>query len=124
MVDAASLRQMALYIAGGLLCAGIDIAVMQLLIGNGMHHSAAASAGFLSGLVVNYTYHSRLTFKQAATKSNFVRYMCVVGVNYVLTIACVALAVSLIDSPLTGKILSLPIVAVNGYLLGRYWIFK
>jgi len=23
-----------------------------------------------------------------------------------------------------GKILSLPIVAANGYLLGKYWIFK
>ena len=50
--------------------------------------------------------------------------MCVVGLNYGLTIACVALTVALVDNPLAGKILSLPLVAVNGYLLSRYWIFK
>jgi hypothetical protein len=50
--------------------------------------------------------------------------MCVVGLNYILTIVCVALAVAVADNPLAGKILSLPLVAANGYLLSRYWIFK
>jgi hypothetical protein len=38
--------------------------------------------------------------------------------------ACVALSVSLLDSPLAGKLASLPLVALNGYVLGKYWIFK
>jgi putative flippase GtrA len=124
MIEPARLRQFGVFVAGGLLCAGVDIGLMQLLIEGGTHHTAAASAGFVAGLLVNYAFHSRVTFEQAASKSSFARYLCVVGLNYVLTIACVALAVSLADNPLAGKILSLPLVAVNGYLLSRYWIFK
>jgi putative flippase GtrA len=124
MVDALRLRQFGVFVAGGVLCAVVDIGLMQLLIGNGVHHTSAASAGFLAGLLVNYAFHSRVTFERAASKASFARYLCVVGVNYVLTIASVALAVSLIDNPLAGKLLSLPLVAVNGFLLSRYWIFK
>ena len=124
MIDAARLRQFGVFVAGGLLCAGIDVGLMQLLVIKGFHHTAAASAGFVAGLLVNYAFHSRVTFDQAASKSSFARYMCVVGLNYGLTIACVALTVALVDNPLAGKILSLPLVAVNGYLLSRYWIFK
>lgn len=124
MIEAQRLRQFGVYLAGGFLSAGIDVGLLQLLVMKGTHHTAAASAGFVAGLLVNYAFHSRFTFEQAASKSSFTRYMCVVGLNYGLTIACVALAAALVDNPLAGKILSLPLVAVNGYLLGRYWIFK
>jgi len=124
MIDSARLRQFGVFVAGGLLCAGIDVGLMQLLIVQGFHHTTAASVGFVAGLMVNYAFHSRVTFDQAASKASFARYMCVVGLNYVLTLGCVALAASLADNPLAGKILSLPMVAVNGYLLSRYWIFK
>ncbi|WP_020651812.1 GtrA family protein [Massilia niastensis] len=124
MTEAARWRQFATFIAGGVLCAAVDIGLMQLLLGAGMHHTTAASAGFGAGLLVNFAFHSRVTFGQAASASSFARYLCVVGLNYLLTIACVALAVSLLDNPLAGKIVSLPLVAINGYLLSRYWIFK
>ncbi len=124
MTDAARLRQFGVFLAGGFLSAGVDVGLMQLLIMQGTHHTAAASVGFVAGLLVNYAFHSRVTFDQAASKSSFARYLCVVGLNYGLTIACVALAVALFDNPLAGKILSLPMVAANGYLLSRYWIFK
>ena len=84
----------------------------------------AASAGFGAGLLVNYVFHSRVTFNTTASPANFTRYLCVVGVNYLLTIGCVALAEANFDNPLLGKLLSLPLVAVNGYLLSKYWIFK
>jgi putative flippase GtrA len=124
MAEAVRWRQFATFVAGGLLCAGVDIGLMQLLISAGAHHTAAASAGFGAGLLVNYAFHSQVTFSAGASRSSFVRYLAVVGLNYLLTIACVALAVAVANNPLAGKILSLPLVAVNGYLLSRYWIFK
>lgn len=124
MAEAVRWRQFATFVAGGLLCAGVDIGLMQLLISLGAHHTAAASAGFGAGLLVNYAFHSQVTFAAGASRSSFVRYLAVVGLNYLLTIACVALAVAVANNPLAGKILSLPLVAVNGYLLSRYWIFK
>ncbi|WP_288378431.1 GtrA family protein [uncultured Massilia sp.] len=117
-------RQFALFVTGGLICALADVGLMQLLIGFGMPATAAATAGFAAGLLVNYAFHSRVTFNAAANPANFARYLCVVGVNYLLTIACVALGQAVFDNPLVGKIVSLPLVAANGYLLGKYWIFK
>jgi putative flippase GtrA len=117
-------RQFSVFVAGGVLCALVDIGLMQALIHTGVHYASATTAGFAAGLLVNYAFHSRVTFAQAATPTNFVRYLCVVGINYLLTMACVALSVSLLDSPLAGKLASLPLVALNGYVLGKYWIFK
>jgi putative flippase GtrA len=117
-------RQLGIFIVGGLLCALIDIGVMQLLLHGGVHFTSATTAGFLAGLLVNYAFHSRVTFEAAATPASFARYLCVVGLNYALTLGCVALAQALAGLPLAGKIFSLPLVAVNGYLLGKYWIYK
>lgn len=117
-------RQFGVFILGGLVCAAVDIGLMQLLLHAGVHYTGAASAGFGAGLLVNYAFHSRVTFGATATRANFTRYLCVVAVNYSLTMACVALAVHFAGMPLLGKIVSLPLVSINGYLLSKYWIFK
>jgi len=117
-------RQFATFVAGGLLCAAADIGAMRTLLTAGVHYASATTAGFIAGLLVNYAFHSRVTFGAVATPVNFMRYLCVVGLNYLLTLGCVALAVPFLDNPLFGKIVSLPLVAVNGYLLSKYWIFK
>jgi len=117
-------RQVATYVAGGILCALVDIGVMQVLLRAGAHFTGATTAGFLAGLLVNYAFHSRVTFDAAASASSFARYLCVVGLNYLLTMGCVSLAVALAGMPLAGKILSLPLIAANGYLLSKFWIFR
>jgi len=117
-------RQVATYIAGGVLCALVDIGVMQVLLRAGAHFTGATTAGFLAGLLVNYAFHSRVTFDAAASASSFARYLCVVGLNYLLTMGCVSMAVALAGMPLAGKILSLPLIAANGYLLSKFWIFR
>ena len=117
-------RQFGLFVFGGVLCALVDIGLMQLLLHNGLHFASATTAGFLAGLLVNYAFHSRVTFDAAASSSSFARYLCVVGLNYLLTMGCVSLAVSLAGMPLAGKIVSLPLVSVSGYLLSKFWIFR
>lgn len=117
-------RQFAVYVSGGLLCALVDIGIMQALIGHGVHYASATTAGFAAGLLVNYAFHARVTFAAKASPASFMRYLCIVGVNYLLTLACVAVFEQLAGSPLAGKLLSLPLVAGNGYVLGKYWIFK
>lgn len=117
-------RQFGTFVAGGLLCALVDIGIMQLLLHGGAHFTGATTAGFLAGLLVNYAFHSRVTFEASATASSFARYLCVVGLNYLLTMGCVSLAVALAGMPMLGKIVSLPLVSVNGYLLSKFWIFR
>jgi putative flippase GtrA len=117
-------RQLLVYLAGGVLSALIDVGLMQLLISSGVNYVAAASAGFLAGLLFNYAFHANLTFATPASAFNFVRYMCVVGFNYLLTISCVGLAVQLTGIAVIGKLLSLPLVALVGFVLGKHWVFK
>lgn len=117
-------RQFAVYVLGGAICALIDIGAMQLLLRQGVHLAAATTAGFLAGLLVNYAFHSNVTFQSGASPVSFVRYLCVVGLNYLLTLACVAFAASATGMPLLGKVVALVLVALNGYFLGKHWIFK
>jgi putative flippase GtrA len=117
-------RQFIVFVTGGLICAVADVGLMQLLLSGGVSTAVATTAGFGAGLLVNYAFHSRVTFNTTASPANFSRYLCVVGINYLLTLACVAAAGAVLDNPLAGKLVSLPLVAVNGYLLSKYWIFK
>lgn len=118
-------RQFAVFVAGGVLSALADIGLMQILIARGVHYTAAASAGFALGLLVNYAFHAKLTFRESGGGAwTMLRYMCVVAVNYALTLGCVALSVHLTGAALPGKLVSLPLVAVNGFLLSKFWIFR
>jgi putative flippase GtrA len=117
-------RQLFVFVAGGLLCAAIDVGVMQTMVMAAAPLVVATSAGFIAGLGVNFIFHSKVTFKRAGNISSLARYLCVVGINYILTLVCVYVAVQLGASPLTGKIVSLPMVAIDGFLLGKYWIYR
>jgi putative flippase GtrA len=117
-------RQFLLYLCGGVASALIDVGLMQLLITTGAHYALAASAGFFAGLAFNYAFHARITFNHTPTGRSFTRYIALVALNYGFTLGCVALGVKLGAPAVAGKIVSLPLVAVNGYLLGKHWIFR
>ena len=116
-------REFAVFVAGGTLCALVDVGLMQLLLSVGVHYSLAASAGFGTGLLLNFAIQSRI-FKTSASAGTFARFLCVIAINYGLMLACVALAAHLFDHPLAGKLLSLPITSINGYILGKRWVYR
>ncbi|KQN75998.1 hypothetical protein ASF04_06775 [Duganella sp. Leaf61] len=132
-------RQFLVFVGGGLLCTALDVGVMQgLLLGIGLSVTAATTAGFATGLLLNYAFHARVTFGRLHSAGAFLRFLCVVGLNYLLTIACVSAALVLARAgmgagaaseatagvALIGKLVSLPLVACNGFLLSKYWIFR
>jgi putative flippase GtrA len=117
--------QFLIYVGVGILSALIDIGIMQGLIVLGVDLRLAVTLGFATGLVFNYVCHQRITFKATTTTAaTLVRFSLVVAANYLLTMACVLAAVHWFDSALAGKLVSLPLVAVNGFLWGKYWIFR
>ncbi len=118
------LPQFLVFIAGGVLSALVDVGLMQLLLMLGRPALSAASAGFVAGLMVNYLFHARVTFRQISSAGVVARYLTVVGLNYLITLAAVAVAHSLFALPLAGKLASLPLVAINGYLFSKHWVFK
>jgi putative flippase GtrA len=116
-------RGFLVYLIGGVLSAAIDVGLMQLLIACGTPQLLAVTVGFVAGFLFNYTFHARVTFSHAS-RSAFVRYILLVAANYLLTMLIVMLAIRLAGSALAGKLVALPLVAANGYLLGKRWVFK
>lgn len=117
-------RQFLVFVAGGVLTAAIDIGLMQLALMQGVAPLPAATFGFLAGLAVNYAFHARVTFARLTRRHSLLRYLVVVALNYGLTLLLVGLAQALAGNPLAGKLISLPLVAANGFLLSKYWVFK
>jgi len=125
MLDALFQRQFLVYIAGGLLCAAADFGLTLWLLQAGHEPVRAAVSGFAAGLVISYSFHAGVTFRRlSASPAVLLRFLCVVALNYGVTVACVKLALWAGAAPIAGKAFSLPLVAVNGFLLGKFWIFK
>jgi putative flippase GtrA len=113
-----------IYLVGGALSAAIDVGIFQALLVYGASLVVATSTGFFISLVVNYLFHARFTFTSTARTASFGKYLVVVAFNYAMALGMVSLAASLLGSPLTGKILSLPVIAIIGFFAGKHWIFK
>jgi putative flippase GtrA len=113
-----------IYVAGGLLSAFTDIGLMQVSMAAGVPVYTATSLGFCAGLLVNYAFHAKVTFKSATDLGSFGRYLSVVALNYLLTLACVAASLSLVGNGLVGKVMSLPLIAAIGFLLSKRWIYR
>jgi putative flippase GtrA len=117
-------RQFGVFIGVGLVCATVDVGFMHWLIGTGVSPLVSASWGFALGLCLNFLLHSRMTFKTSASWERLGRFLWVVALNYGLTLGCVEAGAFWLASPLLGKLISLPLVALNGFYLSRKWVFK
>lgn len=117
-------RQFAIFVGVGIACAVIDIGLMQLLTWAGMHYMLATTLGFAAGLAMNFMLHTRITFQATYSHRALVRFAAVVATNYLLTLLTVTLFHAWLDMPLLGKVVSLPLVAANGFLLSKYWVYR
>jgi putative flippase GtrA len=97
---------------------------MMLLLKSGVSALVAASLGFAAGLAVNYFYHAKVTFAATISTASVAKYLSIVGVNYLITIVMVSVAEGAFASPLSGKVASLPVVAIVGFFLSRHWAFR
>lgn len=114
----------ATYVAGGVLTVAVDVGVMQSALFAGVAAYSATSLGFCAGLLVNYVYHAKVTFKSPMDAATFSRYLSVTALSYFLTLAFVALSLALVGDALFGKIVSLPVLAVLGFQLSKRWIYR
>lgn len=117
-------RQFLLFIAVGAMSALVDIASMMLVLRSGGGTLVATTVGFLFGLSVNYISHVRMTFAARNNLHTAIRFLMIVGINYGITLALVYVAQILGANILLGKIASLPVVAINGFFLSKFWAFR
>ena len=117
-------RQFLVYVSVCISCAVLDIGLMKSFISLGINYLVAATFGFLAGLALNFFLHTRITFNARYSHLALVRYMVVVFANYILTLLSISLFQELFGMPIFGKVFSLPLVAINGFLLIKYWVHK
>ncbi len=116
-------RQFLVYAGFGLLTAVLDVGALQGLRLLGWSTTAAVTIAFILALVFNYVCHQRYTFAAVHSLPVLLRFLALVGFNYLLTLGCVWLGEQLLDSVLLGKLVSMPLVTITGFLLGKYWVF-
>ena len=112
------------------LCVGVgsaivDISVLYLLneVVN-IPSTLSISIAFISGLIFNYICHTYFTFGKSATKGNFIKYLVVVIINYLLTLTLVNFQLALGFSIILAKIITLPIIAIITFILSNKWVYK
>jgi putative flippase GtrA len=117
-------KQFLVFVVGGLLTAVLDIGTMAMLLHKGTSVSTATSSGFALGLAANYFFHARLTFDSQTSRGSILRFLTVVLANYLITLVFVFVGKLVLSSPTVGKVISLPFIAANGFLLSKYWAFR
>jgi putative flippase GtrA len=110
----------------GVVSAVVDLSVLYIL--NNIFVETviiSVTLAFLVGLAANYILHTNITFCSKASTTNATKFLCVVAFNYLLTLAVINFGV---DSAglgvIVSKIISLPIVAISGFILSKYWVYK
>jgi putative flippase GtrA len=117
-------KQFLIFVAVGAGCALIDIGLMQLLIKFGIYYLVATTLGFFVGLVANFLLHTHVTFGVNYSNCALFRFATVVMINYSLTLSSVYIFQIGLNMPLLGKLISLPFVAISGFLLSKNWVYK
>ncbi|WP_427913609.1 GtrA family protein [Ramlibacter sp. MMS24-I3-19] len=117
-------RQFVVFLIGGVLSALVDVGCMTALLRGGMRPVLAASFAMPLGVVVNYSYHAKVTFGARITGMSITKYLVVLGINYLTTVGMVWISDQMFAGPLIGKVASLPVVAMTTFVLGRHWAFR
>lgn len=117
-------RQFVIFVAVGIVCTLVDVGLLYLLSSNGTNVMLATTVGFAASLAMNFALHLRVTFAATWSQKTYWRYLTIVALHYFVTLAFVAVSVEFFSDPLPGKILSLPLIAVNGFFLSKHWVFK
>ncbi len=108
----------------GAISAIVDIGAFWLLLDWKLSLQVSATVSFISGLIVNFSLHSFYTFSSKIDIPKAIKFIAVVAINYAISIFFVYFFVYCSLSPLMGKIFSLPVIAINGFMLSRGWVYR
>lgn len=112
------------YLAVGIISAIVDITVFEILIRGGLLYINASTLSFFCGFIVNYILHASFTFSSGLSFTKFIKFTVVVLINLGMTNIIVFVFYANFEAPLLGKIISLPLVALNGYVICKSWVFR
>jgi putative flippase GtrA len=121
------LRNLALFLFIGAAAAGIYFGLLALFL-EGFHldYRISVSAAYVLTVTFHFLSNRHLTFRARGYEitPQVVRYLIVVGVNYVLTLAVVFVVVEILQSnTYIGVALSVPVTVIFSYVASKVWVF-
>ena len=112
----------------GATTAAIYFSVMWIAnAGLGLNYILAVSLAYILSTAFHFIANRHFTFAAAVGHQGqqFVRYLVLWLINYVITIGIVTLCVEkFLWSPYLGVCISVIFTMCTGYALARYWVFK
>ncbi|HEY9101376.1 GtrA family protein [Chitinimonas sp.] len=120
------LAQLRRFLLAGGLVAAIDTGCFMLLVQLGMPVIAGNALGMLLGFMLGLYLHHRYTFQVEGlpTWPIALRYLTAFGFNLGLGTLTMQLLTQLALPPLPAKLLTMGVVTLSNFLLGRYIVFK
>ncbi|MCB5306744.1 GtrA family protein [Yersinia massiliensis] len=116
-------RQFLIYLLIGIISAVVDIIALKISMFHYNEVMLSTLIGYISGLVINYILHSMFTFKTSIAIGKILKYLAVVFINYWITVIIIFISFYFFKDVIYGKIVSLPIIAVLGYIASKKWIY-
>ncbi|EHK89647.1 GtrA family protein [Aggregatibacter actinomycetemcomitans] len=118
--------QLAKFFSVGGISALVDIGCLYLfskiLLWN---NELSISLAFILGLVFNYFSHTYFTFQEKANVGNLVKYLILVLLNYINTIVLMYFLTELLHIDIiVAKVITLPFIAVNTFVISKVWVYK
>jgi len=102
----------------------MDLSILLGLVQLKVLPLIAVTISFMAGMLVNILLHAYLTFRTHLNNQRVVRFLMILCINYAFTLGTVLIFEQLGFNYLMGKIVSLPVIAIHGFLWSRLWIFK
>ncbi len=121
-------RQFGVYVLGGALAFGLDVAVFWLLRQWGAPLWLANGVARLAGAALAYGFHHLWTFHQSADKAAWGasawRYAVQWMAATALSIGLLQAAVGFFEQDVHAKILVEAVLLVGNFLLARHWVYR
>jgi putative flippase GtrA len=93
----------------------------------GLNYIAAVSVAYFVSTIFHFLANRHFTFGAVKERHGhqFIRYLVMWVLNYLITIAVVGVSVErFLLSPYIGVCVSVVFTMFTGYVLARYWVFK
>ncbi len=108
------------YIAGAL-NAGFGYGLFAVLLWTGLGMYAAQATAHVLGVAFNYFTYSRHVFRNAPSAR--MRFIASYGVNYIISLAFLALVSLLIDNPYIAGLVTIILTSVVNYFMLKRLVF-
>lgn len=117
-------KQICKFASVGIISTIVDVGILRFLLSISMGEYIAIALSYFLGVIVNYMLHGLYTFNYSLSKKSAYKYCAVILLNYLITNLIIYIFQKYSFNIIYSKMCSIPFIAINGFILSKYWIYK